>query len=110
MHSRGRPTARASCRWTQPRCPTSCSRADALRATTSQLSGRHSKQLSSFFPLFERRCCTPSPPVILDAPDSPRRELDRDPDDRPQVADEAPLIAAFARLLHRGLLRLSLVA
>ena len=44
------------------------------------------------------------------APDSPRRELDRDPDDRPQVADEAPLIAAFARLLHRGLLRLSLVA
>ena len=71
---------------------------------------RHSKQLPSFFPLFERRCCTPSPPVILDAPDLPRRELDRDPDDRPQVADEAPLIAAFARLLHRGLLRLSLVA
>ena len=37
MRSRGRPTARASCRWTQPRCPTSRIRADALRATTSQL-------------------------------------------------------------------------
>ena len=37
MRSRGRPTARASCRWTQPRCPTSRSGADALRATTSQL-------------------------------------------------------------------------
>ncbi|EOD04691.1 hypothetical protein EMIHUDRAFT_439114 [Emiliania huxleyi CCMP1516] len=37
MRARGRPTARASCRWTQPRCPTSRSRADAPRATTSQL-------------------------------------------------------------------------
>ena len=37
MRSRGWPTARASCRWTQPRCPTSRSGADALRATTSQL-------------------------------------------------------------------------
>ena len=36
MRSRGFPTARASCRWTQPRCPASRSRADALRATTSQ--------------------------------------------------------------------------
>ena len=40
MSSRGCPTGQASCRWTQPRCPTSRSRADALRATTSQLSGR----------------------------------------------------------------------
>ena len=37
MRSRGCPTELASCRWTQPRCPTSRSRADALRATTSQL-------------------------------------------------------------------------
>ena len=37
MRSRGRPTARASCRWTQPRCPISRTRVDALRATTSQL-------------------------------------------------------------------------
>ena len=37
MRSRGRPTARASCRWTQPRCPSSRSGADAPRATTSQL-------------------------------------------------------------------------
>ena len=56
---------------------------------------RHSKQLPSFFPLFERRCCTPSPPVILDAPDSPRRELDRDPDDRPQVADRGSTHRCF---------------
>ena len=40
MRSRGWPTALASCRWTQPRCPTSRSGADAPRATTSQLSGR----------------------------------------------------------------------
>ena len=48
---------------------------------------RHSKQLPSFFPLFERRCCTPSPPVIRDAPDPTLAALDRHPGDRPQVAD-----------------------
>ena len=37
MRSRGSPTGLASCRWTQPRCPISRSRADAPRATTSQL-------------------------------------------------------------------------
>ena len=37
MRSWGRPTARASCRWTQPRCPTSRSRSETPRATTSQL-------------------------------------------------------------------------
>ena len=37
MRSRGCPTWRASSRWTQPRCPTSWSGADALRATTSHL-------------------------------------------------------------------------
>ena len=36
-----------------------------------------------------------SPPVILDAPDSPRRELDRDPDDRPQVADRGSTHRCF---------------
>ena len=37
MSSRGCPTGQASCRWTQPRCRTSYSRANAVRATTSQL-------------------------------------------------------------------------
>ena len=37
MRSQGYPKRRASCRWTQPRCPTSRSCADAPRATTSQL-------------------------------------------------------------------------
>ena len=57
---------------------------------------RHSKQLPSFLPLFERCCCTPSPPVILEAPDLPRRELDRDPDDRPQVADRGRRSRCFS--------------
>ena len=61
MRSRGRPTARASCRWTQPRCRTSWTRADAVRATTSQLSGRAENGVSreptvkvaaAFFPSF----------------------------------------------------------
>ena len=38
-------------------------------------------------PLFERGCCTPSPPVIRDAPDPTLAALDRHPGDRPQVAD-----------------------
>ena len=105
MRSRGRPTARASCRWTQPRCPTSWSRADALRrppasssarSRTVRRKSRHSKQLSSFFPLFERRCCTPSPPVILDAPDPTLAELDLHSGDRPQVADRGRCSGRFS--------------
>ena len=46
-------------------------------------------------PLFERGCCTPSPPVIREAPDIPRRETDRHPDDRPQVADRSATHRCF---------------
>ena len=66
------------------------------------------KQQPSFLPLFERCCCTPSPPVIRVAPDPPRSVLDRHPGDRPQVAVRGSAHRRFrARLVLRGLLRLS---
>ena len=63
---------------------------------TVRRKSRQSEQLSLFFPLFERGCCRPSPPVIRDAPDPTLAALDRDPGDRPQVADRGRRSRCFS--------------